>query len=92
MNIELMKQALAKVVNPNILVNMVSKRVRQLNSSGAASRPLVENTANQTAVEIALREIIEDKMTFDLPVSKEVLVGAPTATPKRRRKAAASSS
>ena len=57
-----MKQALAKVGNPNVLVNLVSRRVRQLTSSGGGSRPLVSETQGMGAADIALTEIIEDKM------------------------------
>jgi hypothetical protein len=47
MNAELIKKALEKVGNPNILVNLVSRRVRQLNAGGGAiSRPLVADTGN----------------------------------------------
>ena len=68
MNAELVKQALAKVGNPNILVNLISRRVRQLNSGGGAiSRPLVANTGNLGVADIALREIIEEKMGWELP-------------------------
>ena len=68
MNADLVKKALEKVHNPNILVNLVSRRVRQLNSGGGGiSRPLVLDTANLGAADIALREIIEDKIGFDLP-------------------------
>lgn len=84
MNLELFKQALEKVQNPNILVNVVSKRVRQLNSTGGASRPFVSETSNMSAPDIALREIVEDKLGYEMPLSTEVLVGAPA--PKRRRK------
>ena len=43
MNADLVKKALEKVPNPNILVNLVSRRVRQLNSgAGGTSRPLVQ--------------------------------------------------
>ena len=43
LNAELTKKALEKVGNPNVLVNLISRRVRQLNSgAGAMSRPLVE--------------------------------------------------
>src|SRR3954470_23573733 len=34
MNAELVKKALEIVLNPNILVNLISRRVRQLNSGG----------------------------------------------------------
>ena len=59
-----MKLALAKVGNPNILVNLVSRRVRQLTSGGGHSRPLVDQAGNLGAADIALLEIIEDKMDF----------------------------
>ena len=68
MNAELVKKALEKVINPNVLVNMVSRRVRQLNSgNGGISRPMVLNTTNLGVADIALREIIEDKMGFEMP-------------------------
>ena len=68
MNSELAKKALEKVGNPNVLVNLVSRRVRQLNSGAAAmSRPLVSDTGNLGAADVALREIIEDKIGFEMP-------------------------
>jgi len=67
MNAELVKQALEKVPNPQVLVNLVSRRVRQLSAGGYGTRPLVTNVANLRDADIALREIIEDKMGFDLP-------------------------
>ena len=83
MNSEFCKQAAAKVGNPNVLVNLVSRRVRQLNAGGgASSRPLIMDTANLGVADIALREIIEDKMGWDMPV-ENVLV---EEKPKRRRK------
>ena len=68
MNAALVKQALEKVLNADVLVNLVSRRVRQLNSGGGrASRPLVADIANLGAADIALREIIEGKMGFEMP-------------------------
>ena len=68
MNPVLVKKALEQVLNPNILVNLVSRRVRQLNrGGGGSSRPLVSDIANLGFADIALREIIEDKIGFDLP-------------------------
>jgi DNA-directed RNA polymerase subunit omega len=82
-NAELCKQALAKVVNPNVLVNLISRRVRQLNAGGGgSSRPLVSETAHLGAADVALREIVEDKMSFEMP-EELVLVEEP---PKRRRR------
>ena len=68
MNPALVKQALEKILNPQILVNLVSRRVRQLNGGGGPTgRPLLLDIANLGAADIALREIIEGKMGFELP-------------------------
>ena len=68
MNSELLKQALAKVLDPHILINLVSTRVRQLNSGGGkSSRPLLTHTGNLGVIDVALLEIAEDKMGFDSP-------------------------
>ena len=57
-----------KVGNPNVLVNLISQRVRQLNAGGGGSgRPLVANTTSMGMADIALLEIVEDKMGWDLP-------------------------
>ncbi len=66
MNAELCKKALEKVGNPNVLVNLVSRRVRQLNTGGGSNRPLIMDTNNLGAADIALLEIIEDKMGWNL--------------------------
>lgn len=74
MNAELARKALEKVGNPNVLVNLISRRVRQLNSgSGALSRPLVTETGNMGAADIALLEIIEDKVGFEMPELTELV-------------------
>jgi hypothetical protein len=68
MNSELLKQALAKVLDPHVLINLVSSRVRQLNSGGGrSSRALLADTGNLGVIDIALLEIIENKMGFDAP-------------------------
>ena len=83
MNTNLAKKALEKVLNANVLVNMVSRRVRQLTSGGGgASRPLVADVGNLRAADIALLEIIEEKMSFDMPEIIPLL--RPTA--KNRKK------
>ena len=57
-----------KVGNPNVLVNLVSRRVRQLTSGGGAmSRPLIADVGNLGAADIALMEIIEEKIGFEMP-------------------------
>jgi DNA-directed RNA polymerase subunit omega len=83
MNAELVKKALEKVLNPNVLINMVSQRVRQLAAGhGSVNRPLVADVANLGAADIALREIIEDKMSFEMPEFVELT--RPTAKGRKR--------
>jgi DNA-directed RNA polymerase subunit K/omega len=84
MNAELCRKAVEKVGNPNLLTNIVSRRVRQLTSgSGALSRPLVANTENLGAADVALREIIEEKIGWELPESTDLL---PEKPKKKSRK------
>lgn len=84
MNSEYIKQALAKVGNPNVLVNIISRRVRQLTSGGGNSRPLVDQAGNLGAADIALLEIIEEKMAFlATPEGEEEI--QPTAKKRRAR-------
>lgn len=83
MNAELLNKAVEKVGNAKTLINLVSRRVRQLNfGGGGLSRPLVANTANLGMADIALREIIEEKIGWEMPESAE----APKPVAKRRRK------
>jgi DNA-directed RNA polymerase subunit omega len=83
LNAELAKKALEKVGNPNVLINLVSRRVRQLNSgAGGSCRPLLEVPPSMGVADIALSEIVEDKMGFDLPEPTENVRPAP----KKRKK------
>lgn len=68
MNAELTRKALEKVGNPNVLVNIVSRRVRQLNglSGGSPARPLISETAGLGAADIALLEIAEGKLGWEM--------------------------
>ena len=53
-----------KVINdPNILINVVSRRVKQLKRG---SRPLVESLEKLSPEDIALREIIEGKINYEI--------------------------
>ena len=57
-------QAALKVVDdPNILVNVISTRVKQLRRG---SRPLVESLEKLAPEDIALREVIEGKINHEL--------------------------
>jgi DNA-directed RNA polymerase subunit omega len=64
MNSEFVKQALEKVGNPYDLVNIVSRRVRQLNGG---MRPLLANVGQMGVADIALSEIIEEKLGWEIP-------------------------
>ncbi|CAF0704500.1 DNA-directed RNA polymerase subunit omega [Candidatus Methylacidithermus pantelleriae] len=59
----LLKQALEKIPTPEILVNVVSRRVRLL---ARGARPLVEAPADWGFLEIALKEIGEGKLSYEL--------------------------
>lgn len=84
MNAEFCKKAAEKVGNPNVLVNLISRRVRQLNSGGGGlSRPLVPNATNLGVADIALREILEDKIGWELPEPVELV--RPQAKKRRKR-------
>ena len=63
MNTQLCNEAVTLVGNPNILVNLVSARVRQLNSG--SSRPLIDNPLLGSA-DMALTELVEKKMEFSI--------------------------
>jgi DNA-directed RNA polymerase subunit omega len=53
-----------KIINdPNILINVVSRRVKQLKRG---SRPLVESLEKLSPEDIALREVIEGKIEHEL--------------------------
>ena len=54
MNSQIIEQASQVVPNKQLLINMVSKRVRQLM---AGSRPLIDNSYNMGLADIALSEI-----------------------------------
>jgi len=83
MNAELCKKAAEKVGNPNVLVNLISRRVRQLSAGGGGlGRPLVNVPASMGLADIALTEIVEDKMGWDLP---EESAAVRPASKKRRK-------
>jgi DNA-directed RNA polymerase subunit omega len=62
MKAELIQAASEVIPNPQILVNVVSRRVRQLS---LGHRPLVQVPPGMLAADIALTEIIEKKLTFE---------------------------
>lgn len=83
MNAELVKKALEIVGNPQTLVNLISRRVRQLNyGGGGISRPLISDTGALGMADIALREIVDGKMGWEIPDMVEL----EQATPRKRKR------
>lgn len=60
---EYLKEARNVINDPNVLINVVSRRVKQLKRG---QRPLVESLEKLSLEDVALREIIEGKITFEL--------------------------
>lgn len=64
MNLDLLNDAKKRVTNIPVLINMISKRVRQLNNG---ARPYVRPESHDVeAVDIALREIAEGKIIAEM--------------------------
>jgi DNA-directed RNA polymerase subunit omega len=62
MTTQLLQEAALVIPNQQLLINVVSKRVRQL---GLGHRPLVEAGPRASLTDIALKEIIAGKLTFE---------------------------
>lgn len=60
---EYIRKAKDIVRDSNILINLVSKRVKQLK---AGSKPLVQSLERLDPEDIALREIIEGKISAEI--------------------------
>ena len=66
MSSTLLEEAAKKIPNQQQLVNVVSKRVKQLSQG---HRPMVEFGVRMGFSDIAFTEIIEGKLTFEGPAS-----------------------
>jgi DNA-directed RNA polymerase subunit omega len=64
-----LQSALKVIDDPNILVNVVSRRVKQLKRG---NRPLVESLEKLSPEDTALREIAEGKITYELATPEEL--------------------
>lgn len=56
------------ITDPMILINVVSRRAKQLKSG---YKPLVESLERLSAEDMALREVIEGKITYQLAEEAE---------------------
>jgi DNA-directed RNA polymerase subunit omega len=83
----LVQDALKTVQSPQVLVNIISKRVRQL---GQGFRPLIAFDPKLTFMDVALKEVAEGKLGYEMI---EVPSAAGTSTApvpvKKSRKSAA---
>ena len=64
-----LQSALKVIDDPTILVNVVSRRVKQLKRG---NRPLIESLEKLSAEDTALREIAEGKITYELATPAEL--------------------
>lgn len=63
MNVDTLNQAKERINNIPLLVNVVSKRVRQLNSG---QRPMIKPERNMSNMDIALTEVAQGKLTAEV--------------------------
>ena len=80
MNNLYLSKALGKVKNPNILVNMVSQRVRQL---GHGHKALVAADINMSYMDVALKEIADGKLEYEM---MDPILLAESQKPKPKKK------
>ena len=64
-----LQSALKVIDDPNILVNVVSRRVKQLKRG---NRALIESLEKLSAEDTALREVAEGKITYELATPEEL--------------------
>lgn len=64
-----LQSALKIIIDPTILVNVVSRRVKQLRRG---NRPLVVSLEKMSAEDTALREIAEGKISYELATPEEL--------------------
>ena len=57
------KEALTVIPDANLLINVVSRRVKQLRRG---NRPLVESLEKLSSEDVALREVIEGKISYEM--------------------------
>jgi DNA-directed RNA polymerase subunit omega len=69
------------ITDPYILVNVVSRRVKQLRRG---SRPLVESLEKLSVEDVALREVAEGRISYEI----DVVAAKPTPTRATLRRSA----
>jgi DNA-directed RNA polymerase subunit omega len=64
-----LKNAQKVIEDPNILINVISRRVKQLRRG---ARPLVESLEKLSAEDTALREVAEGKISYELATAEDL--------------------
>jgi DNA-directed RNA polymerase subunit omega len=78
------QNAAAVIDDPYILVNVVSRRVKQLRRG---ARPLIESLEKLTLEDTALREIAERKISYEIASVDELEAARPTLRAPAHRSA-----
>jgi DNA-directed RNA polymerase subunit omega len=68
-----LRAALTIIGDHNALINVVSRRVKQLK---AGAKPLVDSLEKLDMEDIALKEIIEGRIFYELPASFPMAAGS----------------
>jgi DNA-directed RNA polymerase subunit omega len=69
-----LEPAQQRIPSPELLVNLVSRRVRQL---AQGHRPLTQTEPRMDYSEIALKEISEGKLSYELAAEGEIIPETP---------------
>jgi DNA-directed RNA polymerase subunit omega len=70
LNIELLEEAKTRIQSVPVLINLLSKRVRQLN---AGMRPLVKPAfPDEDKLDVALREVAQGKLIAEIDFGEPV--------------------
>ena len=83
MKAEFLQAALTKTPNSQTLINMVSRRVKQL---GLGYRPLVPVDPRWSFMDVALKEIGDEKLTFERLAPTEPVKSAKAKATKNIKK------
>ncbi|MES2697791.1 MAG: DNA-directed RNA polymerase subunit omega [Verrucomicrobiota bacterium] len=76
-----LQSALLVIDDPNILINVASRRVKQLRRG---IRPLIESLEKLSHEDTALREIAEGKITYELATPEELARSKPAGVSNAR--------
>jgi len=82
MRSELVTRALTKVSSPQILINVISKRVRQL---GLGYRPMIAVSPRMTFMDVALHEVADGKLGYEVIGGPEAVEAKPARKTRAKK-------